>query len=293
MQKIWMLFENQSLFVYVIAGVCLWGVISKLVLQGRLHRLLKASETMASTTQRQLRTMRNHYENNLNMDLQIHNMQAFVDKHLLQLRCCGIPIRLWDNMTLEMALISVAAGGLGIINAIHKGYGEGVVYSILMATIVSCACLLTMENIFRIENSIDRLEANIEDYLENNLQNRLGRPLVQRAARETRQVAVTQEPADVIRERTESVRVDRTQTAGAGRTAARPSASVPDTGGQQDQESSGEYEEIPEYEIRRSTGKAPLQPETAIRQDVAAGREAAAGQEAEVVAQVLRNFFSS
>ena len=66
MQKIWMLFENQSLFVYVIAGVCLWGVLSKLILQGRLHRLLKASETMASTTQRQLRTMRNHYENNLN-----------------------------------------------------------------------------------------------------------------------------------------------------------------------------------------------------------------------------------
>ena len=293
MQIIWMLFENQSLFVYVIAGVCLWGVLSKLILQGRLHRLLKASETMASTTQRQLRTMRNHYENNLNMDLQIHNMQAFVDKHLLQLRCCGIPIRLWDNMTLEMALLSVATGGLGIINAIHKGYGEEVIYSILMATIVSCACLLTMENIFRIENSIDRLEANIEDYLENNLQNRLGRPLVQRSARGARQTAVTQEAADGIQEQPEAVRVDRTQTAGAGRTAARPQSVEPDTENPKEREASEDYEEIPEYEVRRSTGKTPLQQGAAVRQDAIAEQEAAAGQEAEVVAQVLRNFFSS
>lgn len=279
MQKLWMILGEQSLFVYVIAGACIWGVLSKLLLQGKLHRLLKESERMASTTKRQIRAIRNHYENSLNMDLQVHNIQAFVDKHLLKLRMCGIPIRIWDGMTIEAALLTVAAGGIGVINTIHKGYGEETVFHILFATIISCACLLSMENIFRIENSIDRLQANIEDYLENNLKSRLGRPLVSRQSRSQRLAAVTTEVSPDVSNSSEETasaapkgRVDRTQTASGGRAESRPLENY----GQQDISEEGEYPDIPEYEMK-----------------TAAEREAAAGQEAEVVAQVLRNFFSS
>lgn len=280
MQKLWMMLGEQSLFVYVIAGVCIWGVLSKLLLQGKLHRLVKESERMASTTKRQIRTIRNHYENSLNMDLQVHNIQAFVDKHLMKLRMCGIPIRIWDGMTLEAALLAVAAGGIGVINTIHKGYGEEVVFNILFATIISCACLLSLENIFRIENSIDRLQANIEDYLENNLKNRLGRPLVNRQNRSQRLAAVTTEvlsEASNSSEETVSAepkgRVDRTQTVSGGRAESRPL----DCDSTADATASAEAcQDIPEYEVKEL-----------------AEREAAAGREAEVVAQVLRNFFSS
>ena len=44
MQKIWMMVSNQSFFVYIIAGVCIWGILSKLIVQGKMLRLLKASE---------------------------------------------------------------------------------------------------------------------------------------------------------------------------------------------------------------------------------------------------------
>lgn len=280
MQKLWMMLGEQSLFVYVIAGVCILGVLSKLLLQGKLHRLVKESERMASTTKRQIRTIRNHYENSLNMDLQVHNIQAFVDKHLMKLRMCGIPIRIWDGMTLEAALLAVAAGGIGVINTIHKGYGEEVVFNILFVTIISCACLLSMENIFRIENSIDRLQANIEDYLENNLKNRLGRPLVSRQNRSQRLAAVTTEVSPEVSNSSEETtstvpkgRVDRTQTVSGGRAESRPL----DRDSRTDEDFSEEdYNDIPEYEMK-----------------AVAEREAAAGREAEVVAQVLRNFFSS
>lgn len=280
MQKLWMMLGEQSLFVYVVAGIGILGVLSKLLLQGKLHRLVKESERMASTTKRQIRTIRNHYENSLNMDLQVHNIQAFVDKHLLKLRMCGIPIRIWDGMTLEAAMLAVAAGGIGVINTIHKGYGEDVVFNILFVTIISCACLLSMENIFRIENSIDRLQANIEDYLENNLKNRLGRPLVNRQNRSQRLAAVTTEVSPEVSNSSEETastvpkgRVDRTQTASEGRAESRPLERDSRT----DEDFSEEdYDDIPEYEMK-----------------AIAEREAAAGREAEVVAQVLRNFFSS
>ena len=277
MQKLWMMLGEQSLFVYVVAGIGILGILSKLLLQGKLHRLVKESERMASTTKRQIRTIRNHYENSLNMDLQVHNIQAFVDKHLLKLRMCGIPIRIWDGMTLEAALLAVAAGGIGVINTIHKGYGEDVVFNILFVTIISCACLLSMENIFRIENSIDRLQANIEDYLENNLKNRLGRPLVNRQNRSQRLAAVTTEVSPEVSNSSEETastvpkgRVERTQTASGGRAESRPLARDSRT----DKDFSEEdYNDIPEYEMKAM-----------------AEREAAAGREAEVVAQVLRNF---
>lgn len=285
MQNLWKMLglEGQSLFVFVIAGVCLWGMLSKLLLQGKMHQLLKASENMASTTKRQIRTIRNHYENSLNMDLQVHNIQAFVDKYLLKLRFCGIPIRIWDSMAIEAALLTVAVGGIGIINSIHKTYGEETVFSILVATIISCACLLSIENIFRIENSFDRLQANIEDYLENNLKNRLGRPLVSRQSRSQRLAAVTTEVSGEeqtsAQESASTVpkgRVDRTQTVSEGRAELRPLEKVAVTSDTQPVSDESAYADLPEYEMKTS-----------------AEREAAAGQEAEVVAQVLRNFFSS
>lgn len=283
MQELWMLLGNQSRFVYVIAGLCVIGVLSKLLLQGKLYQLLKASEKMGTTTKRQIRTIRNHYENSLNMDLQVHNIQAFVDKHLLKLRFCGIPIRIWDGMTLEAALLSVTAGGIGIIYTIHRGYGETGVFNILFATILSCACLLSLENIFRIENSIDRLQANIEDYLENNLKNRLGRPLVSRRDRAEQMAAVTTEISSGEQAASkgalsggEAERVNRTQTASEGRAGSRPEQDMTDSGIRKNAMASSDYTDVPEYEMR-----------------ALADREAAAGREAEVVAQVLRNFFSS
>lgn len=254
MEKIWLVMENQSLFVYVIAGVCFVGVLSKLLLQGKLHRLIKASEKMVSTTHRQMRMIRNHYENSLHMDLQVHNIQAFVDKYLLNLRILGVPIRIWDSMVIEAAILSIATGGIGIINTIHKGYGDEVVFSILFATILSCACLLSIENIFRIENSYDRLQANIEDYLENNLKNRLGEPLVSRETRSQRLAA--------------AMRGEATETLSGGREEPRPV--------EREEMEAASTLEIPEYEVREVSE-----------------REVVSGQEAEVVAQVLRNFFSN
>lgn len=268
MKELWLILQQQSLFVYVIAGVCAIGVIGKLLVRGKIRSLIRASENMGSTTQRQLRTMRNHYENSLNMDLQVHNMQAFVDKHLLKLRFCGLPIRIWDSMTMEAALLTVATGGIGIVNAIHKGYGETVVFSILFAMILSCACLLSVENIFRIENSYDLLQANIEDYLENNLKNRLGRPLVSRQSRSRQQIAASMEKPE--------------EPLSSGRANPRPEESVQEMTKSCDSEHSAMG--VSERELSER--------ETDEQREISE-REIAAGQEAEVVAQVLRNFFSS
>lgn len=277
MQELWTIIKEQSIFVYVIAGIGFLGVVSKLLLQGRLRGLMKASEMMSSTTKRQIRTIRNQYENSLNMDLQIHNIRAFVDKHLLKLKFLGIPLRIWDSLAIEAALLSVAAGGIGIIHTIYQGYGEDVVFSILGTTIISCACLVSVENIFRIENSFDRLQANIEDYLENNLRNRLGRPLLNRQSRSQRLAAVTTEASSGDGISLTGERRERAQTPSAGRADTRPVEETAAAGksGEANAGYSG-YMNDPEY--------AAMTP---------AEREAAAGQEAEVVAQVLRNFFSS
>ena len=282
MQRIWFIVENQSMFVYVIAGLTIIGVFAKLILQGKLHRLLKAAENMGTTKERQMRTIRNHYENSLNMDLQIYNIQAFVEKYILKLKYGGISIRVWDSAPLEMAMLCVATGGIGMIHAIHRGYGEQVIAEILIATIVSCVILLTLENLFRIETFYERMEVNIEDYLENNLKNRLGRPLIKRQERAMRKqdelVAVASEIKD--RAMKQEGWVDRTKTVDSGREGSRPQ----------------EGESIPEYEIRRKA--------TRNIQELAAGQEDAANDgakdtvndaanDAEVVAEVLRSFFSA
>lgn len=304
MQKIWLLIQNQSTFVYVIAGLCFFGVLSKLLLQGKLHRLLKASENMSSTKERQIRTIRNHYENSLNMDLQVHRIRAFVEKYILKLKYGGIPIRIWDVVALEAAMLSVAAGGIGIINAIHRNYGEQVIAEILIATILSCAVLLTIENLFRIENFYDRIEANMEDYLENNLKNRLGRPLVSRQERSKRQrdqlVAVASEITSQGMK--QEGRVNQTQTDTEGRGNPRPHRNYNVKGMDAGANETYTYEDIPEYEIRRKATREFNKefPETQNyfdesetgEEEAAVGEEEDHANDAAVVAEVLRNFFS-
>lgn len=304
MQKIWLLIENQSTFVYVIAGLCFFGVFTKLLLQGKLHRLLKASENMSSTKERQIRTIRNHYENNLNMDLQVHRIRAFIEKYILKLKYGGIPIRIWDAVALEAAMLSVAAGGIGIINAIHRNYGEQVIAEILVATILSCAVLLTIENLFRIENFYERIEANMEDYLENNLRNRLGRPLVSRQERSQRQrdqlVAVASEITNQGMK--QEGRVNHTQTDTEGRGNPRPHRNKSVKGTEDGVNENYKYEDIPEYEIRRKATRNfdkefNQSQESAGHIRESGQEEAAVGEEdpandAAVVAEVLRNFFS-
>lgn len=313
MQKIWLLLEEQSVFVYVIAGLCVFGVLTKLLLQGKLHRLLKASEDMASTKERQMRTIRNHYENNLNMDIQINHIGAFVEKYISKLKYGGIPIRIWDSLTLEMAMLTVAAGGLGIINTLYRGYDEIVIVEILVATILGSVILLTVENIFRLEDAYDRLSANVEDYLDNNLRSRLGRPIISRQERAQRQqdelVAVANEITGHMakkenednqgqRKQREKM-VDRTQTDTGGRANTRPRSN------QYEKEvREGEYktqkdgaEDIPEYEIRRKATRNHAQDMSYSHSEDSHMLEAAAGEEdseydAAVISEVLRSFFS-
>lgn len=282
MQELWKIVENQSVFVYFITGICLVGVLSRLILQGSFHHLLKASENMASATGRQLREIRNHYENSLAVDRQVHNIHAYVDKYLLKLKLCGIPIRIWAGVTIESALLTVTCGGLGIINSIHKGYGEEVIFQILFAVLISCACLLSMENIFRIENSYDRLQANIEDYLENNLKNRLERPALSRQERQRRSYfAAEPQLAEQAANMHKALRSEA---------AVRQSEAVQAV-------SMAEVRQSGRAAVRQSEA-APAASMAEVQQADEAVEQSAAGEEpgrteAELVAQVLRNFFSS
>ncbi|MBQ8982997.1 MAG: hypothetical protein IJ079_05350 [Lachnospiraceae bacterium] len=183
MQKIWLFIQNQSVFVYVIAGLAFFGVLTRLMLQGKLHRLLKASENMAMTKERNMKTIRNHYENNLNMDISVDHIEAFIEKYIFKLKYGGIPIHIWNSLTVECMILSVAAAFLGIIYAIHNSLPEEYIGQILIAVIIGCSVLLSVENYIRLEYFYERLEANIVDYLDNNLKSRMGRPLIKRRER--------------------------------------------------------------------------------------------------------------
>lgn len=325
MQKIWLFIQNQSVFVYVIAGLAFFGVLTRLMLQGKLHRLLKASENMAMTKERNMKTIRNHYENNLNMDISVDHIESFIEKYILKLKYGGIPIHIWNSLTVECLILSVATAFIGIIYAIHNDYPEVYIGQILLAVILSCVVLLTMENAFRLEYYYDRLEANIADYLDNNLKSRFGRPLIKRReraqaagmtsgqahsedpaldmeqAQNDRLIAVASEIANQLSRQGyagEEGMVDRTKTGYEGRGSTRPVPDPEDGGGT-------EPEEIPEYEIRRKATRDIVHGELANDQ-IAAGMEDSGTYEttaklerseldrrdAEIIADVLRNFFS-
>ena len=155
----------------IIAGV-VSGAVRWLVYLS-VKGYVKASANMKTTKKKSMINLKNQFEAIYEMNSRIHNMEAYVDKYLLKLKCFGITYTGWEEFAdISIGLITVVAiyGSLsGYIN------GADIVYfmEILFSYSLTVACLFVLFHIFDIKSGKQQIHIQLTDYLENYLANRL------------------------------------------------------------------------------------------------------------------------
>lgn len=165
-------FEN-SIFIYIILGICGLGIIVKFVLSMKYRLLIRASKHMGTSKNKLMRVLRLKFETCYKLKLGVNNVDTFVDKYVYRHRFCGLFLYTWETISGEFVILSMLCASvfavLGLVNECER---NDILYTFLTG-VLGCALLITYD--FFVNFSMKRkvLKTNIKDYLENFLKSRL------------------------------------------------------------------------------------------------------------------------
>ena len=168
---------NQNVLVYVmlVAGVA--GIVTRIILSTYMGTLMKAAESMGTTRKKQLKKIRERFEDLGAIGYRMRNVDVFVERAVGKLKIGRWYIHSVEGFIKNMLIIS---GGAGIFGAGIEYYRTGEikagVATLLWGTAV-CGAELIAGNLWDISWRRYRLHTAMNDYFSNSLTERLEKKL--------------------------------------------------------------------------------------------------------------------
>lgn len=185
----------------VLAAIGIIGIVSKMIARSLYKRLLKETDNMAMTKNKNLKQLKQKLENAYRLNQNIVNTQAYLDKQLYGFRYMHVSLNTWNHLSLQMVLLGLLAGGFG--SFMSYWYRLDSYYIILYASAGALSGLLLtfLDSVFNIPYKQRRLANALLEYTDNSV---FVRAVRENAARETagqaRAAAASQSREQLIRE---------------------------------------------------------------------------------------------
>lgn len=162
-------------FLYIMGGLCVVGILIKLSLYFAYRSFIKASDSVSVSKKRWMKQMKLKFETCYQLKIGVNNVDVFVDKYVSKRKFCGLLLSTWENISGQMItlclLIASIAGILGIVYDCGK---DIVLFTFLMGA-VSSIVVIIVDNLVNISEHKKILFLNLKDYFENYLKVRLER----------------------------------------------------------------------------------------------------------------------
>lgn len=160
--------------LYVLAGICLLGIFTRVMTKNLYKRLIKESNNMATTKNKSLRELKQRTENTYRMNQGLSDSSAWLDHQLCELRFRGMTLAGWGNVSMQLTWLCLLVGGTAAF--FSYWYRLDTVYVVMYGGGAVLMAMLTM----LFDNGIaggkrEQLAASLQDYLENILCPRLAR----------------------------------------------------------------------------------------------------------------------
>lgn len=164
--------------LYVLAAICLLGMMSRISARNLYKRLMKETDNMTLTKNRFLRDLKQKAENTYRLNQGIKNTQAYLDKQLYGYRFAGVSLSGWANLSGQLTILCFLTGG-GAAFASYW-YQSDNYYVVLYGAMGIFAGLLTMVVDYGVNLSEKKqqLLTALQDYMENSLFHRLSREII-------------------------------------------------------------------------------------------------------------------
>ena len=94
----------------VLAAIGMIGFVSKLITRSLYKRLLKETDNMAMTRNKNLQNLKQRLENTCRLGQNIVNTQAYLDKQIDGFSFLHISLDAWNGVSMEMVLLGLLTG---------------------------------------------------------------------------------------------------------------------------------------------------------------------------------------
>lgn len=161
--------------LYVLAAVCGFGLLGRLVARNLYKRLMKETDNMTLTKNRYLRDLKQKTENTYRLNQGIHNSRVYLEKQLTNYRFLGMTLSGWGSLGGQMTILCFLLGGAASFGAYW--YRCDSYYIVLYSSVGILAGLMTMVADYwaNLAERRQQLLNALQDYMENSLFNRLVR----------------------------------------------------------------------------------------------------------------------
>lgn len=164
---------EQNIFLYALSGVCVLGLLIKLVTNLVYRRLVKASANMSTSKNRLVRLMKLKFETFYKLKIGVNNVDIFVDKYVYKHRFCGLLLSTWENLSGLILVVCLLSGPIISVLGLIKACERNTILSTFFAGICTSSLLIFVDSLFNISSKKRIIKLNMKDYLENYLKIRL------------------------------------------------------------------------------------------------------------------------
>jgi hypothetical protein len=160
--------------LYVLAGICALGIITRMLTRNLYKRLIKESANLAAAKNKGLKELRQRAENAYHVNQGMRDTGSWLEHQLGELHFRGMTLAGWTNLASQLTWLCLLAGGAGAFYAYWFRmdtyyivmYGGGAVLMAMLTMLFDGSIASTRR---------DQLISVLQDYLENTMFPRMGR----------------------------------------------------------------------------------------------------------------------
>ena len=159
--------------LYVLAAVCGLGVVTRWLTRNLYKRLIKETDNMSLTKNKNLRTFKQKTENNYQMNQGIPKIKPYLERQMYDFRFMGMTLNGWNTFSNQMTFLCFLAGGAAAFGAYW--YRTDPYYIVLYGSMGILAGLFTIlvDHGAGVGDKKQQLFTALDNYLENTLIYRL------------------------------------------------------------------------------------------------------------------------
>ena len=160
---------TKGVFLYLMAGVCGAGVVLKVLLSTYYNRQLYWTQRMATTRKKWLIRMQEDYEECMDEDGQVNNVDVFVDKYIEGKKFMGILLSTWNKIGGQAWILCAGLLAVSAVSSVfYQVEREAVLFTFFIGTWTVIAAVV-VDNIANLTEKKKQMKRNLVDYFENRI----------------------------------------------------------------------------------------------------------------------------
>lgn len=160
-------FLEKGFTLYIMAAICVAGVIGKLIVNHIYKKLIKQSDNLTTAEDRQLRQLKTRYETTYRMNVGVHNVSAFVENNINRYKKGFFHIKKLENITLNCGLFTFVLGlCAALLSFVYEAETKAIVMNSSIGLILAISMVL-VDNIIDTKSKRESLVTHLCNYLTN------------------------------------------------------------------------------------------------------------------------------